>query len=701
MISATLLMLGLGLAAAAGLAFASKVFYVEQDPRIDQVADALVGANCGGCGMPGCGAMAEAIVKGEAPVDGCVAGGPDIAQAVGAIMGIKVEVKEPSLAKRYCSSNQRAGELFHYDGALSCQAVAEFYDGDSNCTLGCLGFGSCVEACAFDAIRMGPDGYPRFNAEACRGCGACVRVCPHGVIQLETLSSSLLHLNTVDECLAPCRQICPAQIDIPNYVKAAAEGDFEGALTIIKDRNPLPSVCGRICPAPCEEGCRRSAAGDDPVFHNVIKRYVADWERLDDQHIKLPVLPDTGKHIAVVGGGPAGLTAAYFLRRLGHDVTIFESEDHLGGMLRYGIPEYRLPKKILDWDIQGILDMGVTAKTGVRLGRDITLDGLEEKYDAVLVAIGAWINSTMRLEGEDSIEGVWGGINFLAKREQGISVTMGKRVAVIGGGNTAIDASRSALREGAEEVSIIYRRTEKEMPANPVEIHAAKEEGVKLLFLNAPTKLVADENNVLTGLEVIEMELGEPDASGRRRPVPKEGSEHVIELDTVIAAIGQKVDPSFVPESLKERGLEVTRWGTLDGNDDTCQTGVPKIFAAGDGFTGPALAVTAIGSGRKAARAIHCFLNGEDMSVPANIQKKPLTLSKLAELNGVDRSQRVHFDELNPAERIYSYDEVDQTITHEDLLREASRCLRCGTICYSTDADRSGTKKGLTLLRTL
>ncbi len=687
MIEASLLMLSLGLLAATGLAFASKVFYVEQDPRIDAVADALPGANCGGCGYPGCAAMAEAIVRGDAPVDGCVAGGADTAVKVGAVMGVKVEIKEPSLARRYCNSNERAGRLFRYDGALDCQAVADLYDGDSNCTLGCLGYGSCVEACAFDAIRMGDDGRPHFNADACRGCGACVRVCPHGVIQLQTLSTGLFHLNTTDECLAPCRQLCPAQIDIPSYVKAAGEGDYERALGIIKDRNPLPSVCGRVCPAPCESSCRRTSIEDEPVFHNTIKRFVADWEREDNKHIELPRLPDTGKRIAVVGGGPAGLSAAYFLRRVGHHPTLFEAQDHLGGMLRYGIPEYRLPKRILDWDIQGILDMGVEAKTGVALGKDITLGKLEADYDAVLVAVGAWINSTMRVEGED-MEGVWGGIHFLAKREQGEKVELGERVAIIGGGNTAIDAARSALREGAKEVFLIYRRTLKEMPANPVEIEAAKHEGIQFMFLTAPTRCIGDENNRLKGLEVIEMELGEPDASGRRRPVPKEGSEKVLELDAVIAAIGQKVDPSFVEEDLKERGLEITRWGTLAADEDTLQTGLPSIFVAGDGFTGPDLAVSAIGGGRKAARAIHQYLMGEKPSVPENVQKKPLTVSILAGLNGVQPIPRVSFDELDPAERILSYEEVDQTITEEDLKHEAARCLRCGTLCYTPDSQR-------------
>jgi len=688
MISASLLMLGLGFVAAAGLALASKVFYVEQDPRIDEVGDALPGANCGGCGYPGCGAMAEAIVKGEAPVDGCVAGNIETYTAIGAIMGVKIEAKEPTYAERYCRSNYRADHIFNYNGALSCKAAAEFYNGDSACTIGCLGYGSCEAVCQFDAIRMGEDGYPRFNAEACRSCGACVEACPHDVIQLRSMSTNLIHLNTVDECLAPCRQSCPAEIDIPKYIGAAADGDYDKALSIIKSRNPLPSVCGRVCPAPCEDTCRRTDIEDDAVFHNTIKRYIADQERLDGKRIDIPTLPDTGKTVAVIGGGPAGLTAAYFLRRLGHSPTIYENEEHLGGMLRYGIPEYRLPKKILDWDIDGILELGVSAQTGINLGKDVTLAELEKDYDAVVVAVGAWINSTMRTEGED-MEGVWGGINFLAKREQGESVNLGKRVAIIGGGNTAIDASRSALREGAEEVYLIYRRTMKEMPANPVEVHAAQEEGVKFMFLTAPTKVVG-ENNKMTGLEVIEMELGEPDASGRRRPVPKEGSEKVLELDTVIAAIGQKVSADFVTEELKNRGLVVTRWGTLDGNPDTLQTGIPKIFAAGDGFTGPGLAVAAIGSGRRAARAVHQFLNGEEISVPRNVQRKRIKDSIIGAVNDVAPKKRVKFPELDPKTRIHNYEEVDQTITEEDLKREAFRCLRCGTICYSTDDERSG-----------
>ena len=687
MLFAALMMLGLGLVLAGGLAFASRVFYVEADPRIEKVLEALPGANCGGCGQPGCGAMAEAIVKGLAPVDGCVAGGADTAVAVGAAMGVKVEVKEPRLAQRYCNNNERAGKLFEYDGAMDCVAVAALFDGDSKCVQGCLGLGSCVEACAFDAIRLGDDGLPKFNAEACRGCGMCVRICPHGVIQMQTLSSYLTHLNVQSECLAPCRQLCPAQIDIPEYIKAADRGDYETALRVIKDRNPLPSVCGRVCPAPCETQCRRQTVGDEPVFHNIIKRYVADWERLElKKPIDLSVLPNTGKRIAIVGGGPAGLSAAQFLRRLGHSPTIYDAQNHLGGMLRFGIPEYRLPKAILDWDIKGILDLGVEAKTGVALGKDITLDQLEAEYDAVLMAVGAWISSSMRVEGED-MEGVWGGIDYLMRREQGKTTKLGNRVAIIGGGNTAIDASRSALRDGAKEVTLIYRRTLKEMPANPVEIHAAQEEGVKFMFLTAPVRVVG-ENGKMRGLEVVEMGLGEPDASGRRRPVPKEGSEKVLELDSVIAAIGQSVDGRFVSQELKERGVEVSRWGTIQADPNTLQTGLETIFVAGDGFTGPDLVVSAIGGGRQAARAIHQFLTQGKVDVPNNLQKKFSETSRLAELQGVQAgTKRQHYPELDATTRTQNWLEVDQTVSREVMKTEAMRCLRCGTVCYSTDAE--------------
>jgi Na+-translocating ferredoxin:NAD+ oxidoreductase RNF subunit RnfB len=328
-------MLYIGVGAAIILALASWVFYVEVDPRVVAVEDSLPGANCGGCGFTGCGACAEAIVAGGAPVTACVAGGPDVAAKVAAAMGAEVGFVEPKVAEHYCSGGVRALHKYHYDGALDCRAMADIYGGDLLCAQGCLGLGTCVAECPFDALHMNEEGMPEVDMKKCVGCGNCERVCPMGVIHLYSLSDRLLHFNRYDECLPPCKQLCPAQINIPAYVDLAAEGNYQQAINVIKERNPLPLICGRVCPAPCEAGCRRVAIEDEPVHHNYIKRFVADWEMGISERQKPLCLPDTGKKVAVVGGGPGGLSAAYFLRRLGHAVTIFDSKPAFGGMARY------------------------------------------------------------------------------------------------------------------------------------------------------------------------------------------------------------------------------------------------------------------------------------------------------------------------------------------------------------------------------
>ncbi|MCP4627378.1 MAG: RnfABCDGE type electron transport complex subunit B, partial [bacterium] len=546
MTTAFLCLFGLGFVAAVGLGAASRIFYVEEDPRIAEVESVLPGANCGGCGFPGCSAAAEAIVLGNAPANVCIAGGPEVGGAVAAVMGVSVEAKEPELAKQNCYGGDRANDRYLYSGMNDCRAVHLLYGGQKECKVGCLGFGSCVRACRFGAIEMGSHGLPIFKPEKCVGCGACVKTCPKGIISLISTTTKLIQLNSMDECLAPCRQRCPAQIDIPTYIDAIRRKDYETAVRTLKERNPLILACGRVCPHPCEDWCRRGESGqDDPVAINMLKRFVADWEMESGRRVEVSVAPDTGKRVAVIGSGPAGLSCANFLRRLGHQVTIFESMPNLGGMIRYGIPEYRLPKKILDWEIQGILDLGIEARKNVSFGEDFSVEFLMASgYEAIFLAAGAWISSQMRCEGED-LEGVWGGIDFLRTRDLGIKVDVGKTVVVVGGGNTAIDAARTSIRLGAD-VILLYRRGRSEMPANEMEIVAAEEEGVKFHFLAAPSRVIPGEDGRADKLEYIKMELGEPDASGRRRPVPIEGSETTLDVDTVIAAIGQKADMDFL-----------------------------------------------------------------------------------------------------------------------------------------------------------
>lgn len=686
MTGAIIFMLALGGACGLILSIASRVFYVYEDPRIAEVENCFAGANCGGCGYTGCNAAAVAVVDGKAQANICIVGGADSAIAVAAVMGMEAGGAEAVLSYNPCVGGNRAMDKFIYLGVPTCAAAAEFYDGKRECHIGCLGYGDCVKACLFDAIKMGSGGFPVVDHDKCVGCGACERACPKNIIEIMSLSDRLLSFNRVDDCLAPCRQTCPAQINIPLYIDQIRKRDYESAVATIRERNPLLLSCGRVCPHPCEDKCRRGAA-DEPVSINQLKRFVADFEMNSGKRFPISKAPETGKRVAVIGGGPAGLSCAYFLARLGHSVTIFEAMPKLGGMIRYGIPEYRLPKKVLDWEIKGITNLGIETHTNVRFGHDFDLQSLVASgYDAIFMGVGAWKDMTMRAEGEN-MDGCFTGIDFLARVAGGEQIKIGKRPAIVGGGNTAIDCVRTLIRMGAEKVTLVYRRTRKEMPANEVEIVAAEHEGCEFMFLMAPVRVVGDENEKVKGLEYQKMELGEPDASGRRRPVPIEGSEAVLDTDMIVSAIGQRPDISFMGEARKRLAeLKTTRWDTIEHNETTLQTDVPYIFVAGDSATGPALVVTAIGGGRKAARSIHQFVMGEKVEADPMELAKPLLLDT-GKISGVVKKRRAPMPELPVAERITTFEEVDLVLDEKSALAEADRCLTCGRTCYTRDKE--------------
>lgn len=408
-----------------------------------------------------------------------------------------------------------------------------------------------------------------------------------------------------------CIHGCPVGIDIPGFINKIKEGKFDEAIKIIKEKNALPAICGRVCPYEnqCEKLCTLGKRFE-PVAIGRLERFVADYEKESSTPLKHP---PNGKKVAIVGSGPAGLTAASDLAKLGYDVTIFEALHVTGGVLVYGIPEFRLPKKIVQAEVEYVKKLGVKVQTDVVVGKTLTVDDLLEEFDAVFIATGAGLPDWMNIPGEN-LNGVYSANEFLTRinlmksykfPEYDTPLRVGKRVATIGGGNVAMDCARSALRGGAEESYIVYRRTEAEMPARIEEIEHAKEEGIKFILLTVPIRYIGNDKGWVKQMECIKMKLGEPDASGRRRPVPIEGSEFLMDVDTVVIAIGQSPNP-LVPNTTK--GLEVTKWGTIVVNDEG-RTSKERAWAGGDITTGDATVILAMGAGRRASQSIHKYLN--------------------------------------------------------------------------------------------
>ncbi len=504
------------------------------------------------------------------------------------------------------------------------------------------------------------------------------------IISARKTCLSLLLTDHYGDCIGPCQKACPDNIDIQGYLALIALGRYREALELIREVNPLPLCVGRVCPRFCERECRRNLV-DEPVGINYLKRFATEiaYEGIDSS---AAIPEDTGFKVAIVGAGPAGLTAAHFLRLKGHAVTIIEANGRAGGMMRYGIPAYRLPKKEMDKEIELILNMGARIIYGTKFGKDITLDDLlSQGFHAVLLAIGAWAERRMGCEGED-IDGVVSGIGLLYRIAAGEKVAVGERVSVIGGGNTAIDAARSCLRLGAKEVHLIYRRSRDEMPALDEEIHEAELEGVRFHFLSAPVMIKGDGKKV-TAIKLIRMELGEPDASGRRRPIPVEGSEYEFKTDMVVAAIGQFMADQ---ELLKNMGIHITRKGTISVDQNNMQTNLRGVFAAGDCVRGPATVIESIADGRHSAEGIDLYLAGavkerikedfikEAEKIPYNHSKGELESIDKAPFEAYEKMPRAGMPALSREERLKGFSEVDLGLSEEAAKEEALRCLSCG-----------------------
>jgi len=492
---------------------------------------------------------------------------------------------------------------------------------------------------------------------------------------------SLLLEQHYGDCLAPCHMTCPGHLDIQGYVAHIERGNPIEALRLIKEKTPFAASLGRVCPHPCENECRRTRV-EKAINIKDLKRYAADYAAERGIRVTPAPPPDTGKKVAIIGGGPAGLAAAYYLRLKGHGATIYDAMPKLGGMLRYGIPEYRLPKAVLDQEIQEILDLGVAVNINKKFGKDFTLASLKsEGYDAIFLAIGAWNSYKLGISGEE-MRGVMSAIEFLIRTASGDPPPVGKKVVVIGNGNTGMDAARSCLRMGAEEVIMLYRRTKAEMPANPQEIHDAEEEGVKIHILATPTRIIS-KDGAFSGVEYLKNELKAADSSGRPSPVPIEGSETILEADQAIISIGQFSDVQFLKEDTELKEASFTRKGIPETDTSTLQSCIPYLFLGGDLLRGPRTVIQASADGREAALSIHSYLT--DGAVICDVQPFNIVKGKLSEVDPVNfeniKSRPRNETPILPvSQRVKSFEEAELVLSETQAKEEAERCLSCGCL---------------------
>ncbi|MEA2059516.1 MAG: RnfABCDGE type electron transport complex subunit B [Thermodesulfobacteriota bacterium] len=718
MLESVLLMGGLGLVIGGVLAFASKIFYVYVDPKVAAIDEVLPGANCGGCGFPGCTSNAEAIVAGKSPVDSCVAAGSDVAAAIAEIMGVSLGEKEPEFALPGCRYGvDEADVKYLYDGIDDCRAAALVSGGMKVCDIGCLGFGTCVAACPFDALEMGDKGLPVVDQEKCTGCGTCERVCPKHIIRLTSVTRRIMREYTEDQCITSCQRACPTGIDIREYISLIKDGRYEQAVQVIKERNPFPTVIGRICPAPCEFQCRRQLV-DSPVAINDLKRFVCDIEMKQGSRLMPYSAPQTGRQIAVIGGGVEGLSAAFFSARLGHSPTVFESTTLLGGLLRVAISEDRLPREVLDWDIQGILEMGVDAKMSSRAGRDYTIPGLlRNGFDAVFTASGGWDDRVARGDIEDAVSLFPGGyllIDLLRiNTAQNPGISCGDHVVIAGGGGVVYDAVKLCRQLGAENILVMSRQTPEHAAFDGSRVEAVAD-GVSVIYNCGITRLFGEEE-CLTHLEYICLDSGE---------------KRVIPADTLFISSGRFPELVFLRLEQEHLDTEQENQNTQEKNQNTeqenqtsegesekesiekqsiiDQSGLDEIcekadlplkwegievykkpmsrmeiglLSREDPTSGYSAAVKAINGGRKAAASIHNLM----YNIPLGPDTRPITsqsiIQDVVSLEGVDVFPR----QIMPVSTECSGRDqgIPLGFTEEMAKNEAGRCLQCGLLCYA------------------
>ena len=687
MIDALYMMGGLGLLVGVCLAAASKIFYVYVDPQILAVEEALPGANCGGCGLPGCSANAEAIVAGRAAPNSCVAAGEEVAHEIAAIMGVTVEAKEPDIARPGCTYGVAdADTKFVYDGLNDCRAASLLSGGMKVCTIGCLGLGTCARVCPFNAISMGADGLPVVDEVLCTGCGTCERVCPKHIITLSSVTRRILREYTTEECTTPCQRACPAGINICEYIRQISIGDHHRAVQVIKERNPFPAVIGRICPRPCEVECRRQFV-DEPVAINFLKRYAADVEREQNQRIMPYKAPATGRKVAVAGGGVQGLSAAFFLARLGHEPTVYEATEKLGGLLRSAIDRYRLPEEILDWDIDGVIEMGVRTETGKAIGKDVSISSLlEQGNEAVLLTSGGWDSRLARgaVGGiESPIPGTILLIDLMAQlRQADPAVQLPENVVIFGGGQLALEAARSCRSLGAQQITVVFREAAAELPLDEQQILKLQEENVEILFQTGVHRLFG-ENEQLTALGLVDLESRETST---------------VPASTLILAAGRFPELIFAKTVEAEQPSEdetpvapaarTLRWEAVDPYQDPAFRTEIGLFAKGDAFTDYSAAIKAIGAGRRLAASVHEIMYDISLELPEHVVGPETPVQNVDHVENVGPSAR-NVMPVRARKDLSEGGELEAGFDEAAARREADRCLQCGLICYLQSSESS------------
>ena len=569
---------------------------------------------------------------------------------------------------------------------------------------------SCAGIRQINRLDANPMSHSNFRAQItpdkCVACGECVTICPVNAVTLGTsfdcdgkcqsyeyrhatntvLKKGDLHDDFINERkltgkfgTAPCKVTCPAHVSVQGYIQKASEGKYLEALEVIKKDNPLPAVCGRICPHPCEAKCTRNSL-DQSLAIDAIKMFVADQERERSSRFVPQKIAEHDNKVAVIGSGPAGLSCAYYLAVDGFKVTVFEKNARPGGMLMMGIPSFRLEKEVIDSEIEVLRELGVEFRCGVEVGKDTTIGALRsEGYEAFYLAIGAQRSASLNIPGEE-LAGVYGGVDFLHEINSGSKPEVGKKCAVIGGGNVAMDVCRSAIRLGAEETYVIYRRSEAEMPADRQEIAEAMSEGVQFRFLNAPVEVIGNDGKA-AALKVEIMELGEPDEKGRCKPVGT-GKFEEIAVDSVIAAIGQTIDWGALDTGAMEKG----RKDASVVDNITYQTAEHDIFAGGDCVTGPKFAIDAIAAGKQGAVSISRLLRGRNLSDGRNASFESIDTDEASvRVSNIDTTPRQSVPEVDGKVSVKTFKDLREGLTEEQIRREAKRCLHCGQSVVDTD----------------